>query len=275
MSIENHYSDQLQTPLILERLQEAYPDGPTPFQLAPIDQLHIGGIKASQKLLQRLEDLQPRRILEIGSGMGGLMRLTSDTLDAEIVGIDITHGFNHLNHQLSRVVNQPEAAILTTDAQHLPFADNSFDCILFQHSLLNIPDTQQCLAECQRVLTDNGSLLMHEVFSGNHPERMLYPVPWARDPQHSHLISIEAFEALIQESDFTIQSQQNWSDEALAWRKRQAEKESAQSVNDKKPAPISPALLLGKDFKDMGPNVMRNLSNDAVQVWEILLSSNL
>lgn len=273
MSIENHYSDQLQSTLILERLREAYPAGPTPFQLAPIDQLHIGGIKASQKLLQRLEALQPRRILEIGSGLGGMMRLTTNSLDAEIVGIDITHGFNHLNQQLSLLANQTDTAVLTADAQQLPFADDRFDCIVFQHSLLNIPDTQQCLAECRRVLTDNGSIVMHEVFSGDHSELMQYPVPWARDKQHSHLISIEAFEALIQESDFSIQSQQNWSDEALAWRQRQTEKEADQSDSKKRAAPISPALLLGKDFKDMGPNVMRNLSQDAVQVWEVVLSS--
>lgn len=270
MSIENHYTDQLQTPKILERLQEAYPDGPTPFQLAPIDQLHIGGIKASQKLSETLQTHQPQRILEIGSGLGGLMRLACATLNAEIVGIDITHGFNHLNKQLSQLTAQPSADILTADARHLPFADNSFDCIVFQHSLLNIPDTRQCLTECRRVLSGNGKILLHEVFSGSHPERMQYPVPWARDPQHSHLISLGEFKASIADTGFSISSQQNWSDAALAWRKRQAEKESA---HDQQPAPISPALLLGKDFKAMGPNVMRNLSNDAVQVWEVVLFS--
>ncbi|WP_432474181.1 methyltransferase domain-containing protein [Amphritea sp. HPY] len=267
MTIHRHYSDNLQQDQLLQQIRERYPDGADAYQLAPVDQLHIGGIKASQKLLQRLEQLKPKRILEIGSGLGGLMRLIRTSFDCDIIGIDITHDFNTLNRSLSGLSEkQSGTTTLTCDAQHLPFADDSFDCIIFQHSLLNIPDTEKCLQECSRVLGQNGSLLLHEVLQGSNHQAMLYPVPWARNADHSHLITAEQLQALLQHNGFAIDSTSNWTEEALQWRQRQAAKES----NSQPVTTLSPAHILGSDFKKMAPNVMANLSSEAVQVWEVV-----
>ena len=268
MDLEQHYSDHLDTDSLLKQIKTRYPDGPNAYQLAPVDQLHIGGIKSSEKLLKRLEQINPTRILEIGSGLGGLMRLISDNFKhTELIGIDITHRFNLFNNALTSLnpTNKPVQTI-TCDAQQMPFADNRFDCIIFQHSLLNIPDTKACLAECHRVLSSGGTLLLHEVLEGSNPEQMRYPVPWARQQKHSHLIPLSALEQRLSASGFFLYSNTNWSEEALQWRQRQASKEkTAQPVDT-----ISPALVLGQEFKKMGPNVMANLNAGAVEVRELI-----
>lgn len=270
MDIDQHYSHHMDETVLLNQLREQYPEGPTLYQLAPIDQLHIGGIKASEKLLQQLQPLQPRRILEIGSGAGGLMRMINSQLNAEVVGIDITHRFNRLNHALTTLTNTIASPVITCDAQQLPFADNCFDCIILQHSLLNIPDTERCLQECLRVLDSEGSLMLHEVLQGTDCERMIYPVPWARTAEQSHLISFEALSALLQQNGFQLRSAENWSEEALQWRQRQADKEKLNAADKARKAPlISPIQILGEDFKKMAPNVIANLSKDAVQVWQL------
>ncbi len=270
MDIDQHYSHHMDETALLKQLRLQYPDGPTLYQLAPIDQLHIGGIKASEKLLQQLQQLQPRRILEIGSGAGGLMRMINSQLNAEVVGIDITHRFNTLNHALTALTDTKASAVITADAQQLPFADNCFDCIILQHSLLNIPDTEHCLQECLRILNSEGSLLLHEVLQGPDCDRMIYPVPWARTAEQSHLISIEALCALLQQSGFQLRGAENWSEEALQWRQRQAEKEQQSATDKARKTPVlSPIQILGEDFKKMAPNVIVNLSADAVQVWQL------
>lgn len=273
MGIDHHYSDHMDEETLLSQLHERYPEGPTIYQLAPIDQLHIGGIKASEKLLLQLEKLQPKRILEIGSGTGGLMRLISnrfntETSSIEITGVDITHRFNALNRSITELFRKGSPVeIVTCDAQQLPFADNSFDCIIFQHSLLNIPDTEGCLRECRRIMDTNSTLLLHEVIQGPNPEQMRYPVPWARTADQSHLLTLTELTELLQVSGFTLDNTDHWSEEALAWRKRQASKENNTHTN--KAPPISPTQILGDDFNKMAPNLIANLSSGSIEVWQL------
>ena len=269
-TVNDHYQQKLDTDRIIAKLQSAYPEGPDRFQLAPVDQLHIGGIKASLKLVKRIEALEANSILDIGSGLGGLMRLIEQDLKRPITGLDITHGLNQINQQLSSLTpSNTRPQVVTGDAHNLPFEAGQFDLIVFQHSLLNMPDAAQVLRECKRVLTDNGQLLMHEVLQGENHSEMRYPVPWARSAEDSHLRTESELRAMLDDSGFKIEMFNDWSEEALAWRKRQAEKET-QSSGASTPPPVSPALILGLEFVQMGPNVMRNLSSHAARVVEVI-----
>lgn len=270
-SISDHYQQKLDTDKIITRLQSAYPDGPTVFQLAPVDQLHIGGIKASQLLLSQIESTGATKILDIGSGLGGLMRLINTELKTDVIGLDITHQLNSINHQLSALSEQfSTPSVITGDAHNLPFPDHSFDLIVMQHSLLNMPDKVKVLNECYRVLQSGGKLLLHEVLRGDNNAAMQYPVPWAREPENSCLITEES---LIQELDtagFKVAQFNDWSADALNWRKRQVEKES--QLKETAQPVVSPAQILGKEFMQMGKNVMVNLKSDAARVVEVLAS---
>lgn len=267
-SIDQHYESHLQADRIIEQLQAAYPDGPTVFQLAPVDQLHIGGIKASLKLIEQIQRLGAKRILDVGSGLGGLQRLIQQQTTAEVIGVDLSHGLNAINCRLSGL-NDQRSAVVTADAQRLPFAAQQFDLIIFQHSLLNIPDCAKTLRECKRRLTNNGHLLLHEVILGDHPEQMQYPVPWARKPEHSHLVSSKQLQQHLTTAGFKLLSLNNWSEEALAWRQRQSQKERYKVTET---VVVSPTLILGPEFREMGKNVIQNLKTEAAQVVEILAS---
>ncbi|MBV0934653.1 class I SAM-dependent methyltransferase [Marinobacterium weihaiense] len=267
MTINQHYNQQLETDAVLARVRQQYPQGASLYQLAPLDQLHIGGIKASERLLRHLDPERHRQVLDIGSGAGGLMRQAA-LAGINMIGLDITHDLNRLNQGLNGCLEQPVTTpVLTSDAHHLPFADNSIDLILFQHSLLNMPDDVQVLQECRRVLKRDGQLLLHEVVEGEHPGAMRFPVPWADDAKHSHLLSQSALAARLQAAGFGAIEMDDWSNEALTWRRRQLEKEQADSSA---PAPLSPALILGNRFKAMGQNVAINLEKGAIRVLECL-----
>jgi SAM-dependent methyltransferase len=100
------------------------------------------------------------RVLDVGTGEGQVARLAT-RLGAELVaGVDPTRA------QLRVAAERAGGPIyLRADAQHLPFADATFDatvaCLVFEH----LPDHRPPIAEIARVLAPNGRF----VFLLNHP----------------------------------------------------------------------------------------------------------
>ncbi|XKH59040.1 class I SAM-dependent methyltransferase [Halomonas sediminis] len=275
MSLVNHYQQYLSVEDVLDRVAEHYPAGASYYQLAPLDQLHIGGLKASQRLLNLLNTDTHPRVLDVGAGVGGLMRQAAQQ-GFTLVGLDITHAFNRLNQGLSRQLGlEHQLHAITGNAMALPFISSSFDAVLFQHSFLNMPDTTKVLAECRRVLRPGGVVVMHEVVSGPNVVSLRYPVPWASDPQHSCLMPTAMLLEKMRKAGFHLDHVEDWSADALAWRQRQREKETLSTQHDSqtKPAPaLSPQLIFGQRFMEMGKNLVKNLADEAIQVVEIKAS---
>ncbi|MCZ0926737.1 class I SAM-dependent methyltransferase [Halomonas janggokensis] len=258
-----HYHQALRDREVLEQIRAHYPDGPTLPQLAPLDQLHIGGMAASARLLNLIDPVAPTRVLDIGAGLGGLMRQGA-ALGYHMVGLDITHRFNVLNQSLSALAGSPPLVSITADACSLPFESGCFNAVVFQHSLLNMPDAARVMDECHRVLSANGQLVMHEVISGPNVEDLVYPVPWADSPAHSHLLTQDALVHLLESKGFHIQHLDDWSDTALEWRQRQRHKEQIPRT-----AVLSPAWVFGDRFTQMGKQLVENLVNGAIKLVEI------
>ena len=268
MTLADHYQQHLHVDRVLGQVAGHYPDGPTLFQLAPLDQLHIGGIKASARLISLLDPGTHPRVLDIGAGVGGLMRQAADA-GFEMLGLDITHDFNRLNQGLSKLAGlQHHTHCITADALNLPLPDASMDAVLFQHSFLNMPDSKRVLLECRRVLREDGKLVMHEVVLGPNADAMRYPVPWASDAQHSHLDAAEDLVDQFHQAGFRMDHFVDWSHDALAWRQRQREKEAQQE----RQVALSPQLVFGERFLTMGQNLISNLSHQAIKVIEVRAS---
>ncbi|WP_386083321.1 class I SAM-dependent methyltransferase [Vreelandella sp. F11] len=267
--LADHYQRALRADEVLAQIDAHYPDGPTLHQLAPLDQLHIGGVAASARLLERLDPTTHVNVLDVGAGLGGLMRQGA-ALGFQMTGLDITHGFSVLNRALCSRVNQPDApplAWVTGDAGALPFADNSFDAVLFQHSLLNMPDATRVIAQSRRVLRPGGQLVMHEVVSGPNVAHLRYPVPWAGASEHSHLLTLAELTQLLENGGFQLEHVDDWSEMALAWRQRQRQKEQTP-----RQAVLSPQWVFGERFLTMGKNLVDNLAQGAIKVVEIQAS---
>lgn len=280
--VSDHYSEQLNPAELLCRIHDSFPQGALPHQLAGIDQLHIGGIQASKKLLTHLPDSPEStfRILEIGAGLGGLQRLYTSQLakhsPVNYITLDITSEFSQLNHALNQLCKVKQSNVITGDGQKLPVSDNQFDAIILQHSLLNMPDQQQCLKDCHRALKPGGKLILHEVLRGSLQQDITYPVPWAGDEANSHLLSQAALLTQLSNAGLTVTSEQNWSAEALEWRQQQSRKEAQPPVPEQsptKPNPLhklSPREIFGTRFMKMATNLLANLQSGAIEVHEII-----
>ncbi|WP_435361517.1 class I SAM-dependent methyltransferase [Haloarchaeobius sp. DFWS5] len=92
-------------------------------------------------------DLNSRdRILDVGCGTGKLTAVLADETDGEVVGCDAdTRLLAHANEV---------GPVVAGDATRLPFPDDSFDLVVCQALLINLPDPAAAVREFRRVASD-------------------------------------------------------------------------------------------------------------------------
>jgi ubiquinone/menaquinone biosynthesis C-methylase UbiE len=109
--------------------------------------------------LAELELPAAARALEVGCGTGAVARvLAAMPAVREVIGIDPSPIFVEKARELGR--NLPRLTFQTADGRALPFADASFDLVVFHTTLCHIPDPEQALREARRVLRADGWLAL-------------------------------------------------------------------------------------------------------------------
>lgn len=114
--------------------------------------------QAVRTCLQHLN--QTSKILDCGIGTGAFSLALLDTVDqpAHVSGVDISYPM--LTH--SRQVLEKRCATLDLrrgDISRLPFADNSFDAVIFAHVLEHMANPVETLREMVRVLKPDAPLI--------------------------------------------------------------------------------------------------------------------
>jgi len=96
------------------------------------------------------------RVLDVACGTGVVTRLVANKIGSagQVVGLDLNAGML----ARARASRQTPAAIewRLGSATDMPFADETFDCVICQHGLQFIPDKAAAVFEMLRVLADRG-----------------------------------------------------------------------------------------------------------------------
>ncbi|MDT8894667.1 methyltransferase domain-containing protein [Halomonas sp. I1] len=257
---------------LVGRLRRAFvasgrnPDRLSLDDIAGIDQLHLGGRRASRSLA-RLGALSPGdRVLDVGCGTGGASRLLAEEHGVEVVGIDITAAFIEVAGWLSRATGlSSRTRFSCADAARTPLPDACAEVIWCQHALMNMPDVEAVLAEWRRLLAPGGRVLLHEVVAGDNPAALTLPVPWARERATSHLQTRRCLEQRLETAGFQPVDVTDVTAEALAWRRKHGRQASGHQSSAALPGP---ADLFGDIFSEMGRNLLDNLADDRVRIIE-------
>jgi demethylmenaquinone methyltransferase / 2-methoxy-6-polyprenyl-1,4-benzoquinol methylase len=119
--------------------------------------VELAGIRAGHK------------ILDLASGTGDLAHRFAGLVgpDGHVVMSDINNAM--LSNGRDRMLNDGHAGnveYVQVNAETIPFADNSFDCVTIAFGLRNVTDKQKALNEMQRVLKPGGRALVLEF---SHP----------------------------------------------------------------------------------------------------------
>ncbi|KAH7423202.1 hypothetical protein KP509_12G043800 [Ceratopteris richardii] len=104
---------------------------------------------------------RPKKIIDVGCGIGGSSRHLARKYGAEVVGITLSP------HQAQRATSITSAAGLSSkvrfqvaDALNQPFPDNHFDFIWSMESGEHMPDKEKFMAELVRVTKPGGRILI-------------------------------------------------------------------------------------------------------------------
>ena len=110
-----------------------------------------------------LRDAHPRRILDVATGTADFAIASLRIKPEEVVGVDIAEQMLAIGRTKLRKLGLEGIVRLNTgDAEHLEFADNSFDAAIVAFGARNFEDLSRGLREMQRVLRPGGRIVVLE-----------------------------------------------------------------------------------------------------------------
>lgn len=136
------------------------------------------------RLWRRL-GVRPRRVLDLGCGLGGKTHALWNQLGegAQVIALDLSPTHLRQADAYHHSVGVRGITKIAADAAQLPFAEGSFDLIVTADTLEHLPRPEQALAEMRRCLSRGGHLLL--VFNpwgsprGSHMADLVH-LPWCQ-----------------------------------------------------------------------------------------------
>jgi sarcosine/dimethylglycine N-methyltransferase len=137
----------------------------------------------------------------------------------------------------------------------MPFPDGGFDFVISQHVQMNVADKTGLYREARRVLVPGGRLGVWDVTVGT-PGKLDYPLPWADQPELSHLAASDDLCAVIEGAGFEVV---HWND---------LTEEAAPFMEKFLAAPVGPLGLhtFVDKFAEKADNLTRGLSGGRLRV---------
>src|SRR5689334_18559581 len=219
-------------------------------QLAALDHFHTGGLAATSELARLAGVTADMSVLDVGSGVGGPARVLAAVHGCRVTGVDLSEPFVEAARYLTERTGQSErVSFETASALDLPFADGSFDAVLLQHVAMNIADRARLYREVRRVLKAGGRFATFDaVLIGTEPH---YPVPWARTPATSFLLTASATREAIELAGFRTLVFQDDTEAAKTW---------VTQLRASGPPPVlNLGVVMGPDIMELATNLGRNL----------------
>ena len=221
-----------------------------PAQLGALDQFHTRGLAATAELARLAGITADLLVLDVGSGIGGPARFLAATHGCPVTGVDLSEPFVEAARYLTGRTGQADrVSFQAANALDLPFDEGEFDVALLQHVAMNIVDRSRLYAEIRRVLKKGGRFATHDVVSNGYEPH--YPVPWARTPATSFLLTSMATREAIEPAGFQTRVWQDDSEAAKAW--------IAQLRASGPPPSLNLGVVMGPDFAQLSANLGRNL----------------
>ena len=180
-----------------------------PADLGLLEDFHTLGRIATSELVDLVDIAKVDEVLDAGSGIGGTARFVAERCQCHVSAIDLTEEYCEASRWLNRLVGlDDQISVRQGDVTQLPFADATFRVVFSQHVQMNVADKSGLYQEARRVLVDGGRLAMWDITSGglDDPD---YPLPWADQPELTHLATPDQLRAVVESAEFVIE---HWSD---------------------------------------------------------------
>lgn len=274
--VRDHYATASLTERVSAALARAgFAEGPVQWSdLAPIDEFHTGGLAATREVVAALDPGDGDRVLDVGSGLGGPARLLAAQRGCDVTGIDLTPEFVKVAQLLTeRTGLTDRVRFVSGDALDLPFEDGAFDAAITQHVAMNIADRARLYSEIHRVIRPGGRFALYDVVAGDG--QLTFPVPWARDPATSFLLTGDETRAAVAAAGFEEVAFADRTDTVV-----QGARFWARNVDPPRgAAPVAPPApppefdlrdVMGDDFPKLAANLRENLVQGRARVIQLV-----
>ena len=138
-------------------------------------------IDVIKRVKTEIDSIQPKRILEVGSGPGFLsMAMAIQFEDAKVFGVEPEKSGVDLANSLSKELTlERQVTFQCGQGEALPFDDNTFDLVICHTVIEHVGNVEKVISEISRVLSPNGRLHLEApnyVFP-YEPHLQIYTVP--------------------------------------------------------------------------------------------------
>jgi ubiquinone/menaquinone biosynthesis C-methylase UbiE len=234
--------------------------------LAPVDEFHIGGRRASEDFLDQLAFGTQTKVLDVGCGLGGPARFAANRYGSNVTGIDLTAEYVETGNILCKWVGLDERISLHQgSALAMPFTARSFDGAYMLHVGMNIEDKEKLAREVARVLRPGSVFGIYDVMRTG-PGDLAFPVPWASTADLSAVADSDRYKRALQNAGFIIIAERNRRDFALAFFADLRAKTAATGG----PPPLGLHVLMGKNTPEKVQNMIDNISRGRIAPVELI-----
>lgn len=196
------------------------PDHFLPADLQGADQLHIGGAAATSRIAQRAGISGASKVVDLGSGMGGVSRHLAHDFGATVHGVDLTPEFVALARSLTERTGLSEQVTFTQGSiLSLPFDNDSFNTAVMIHVGMNIKDKDTVFAEAARVLSPGSIFVVYDIMMMG-TEMAQFPLPWAQSAHTSFVQAPMVYSTALEQAGFEIDSESKALSEGIAFLER-------------------------------------------------------
>jgi ubiquinone/menaquinone biosynthesis C-methylase UbiE len=234
--------------------------------LAPVDEFHIGGRRASGEFIDQLGFNAETHVLDVGCGLGGAARFVANRYGSRVTGIDLTPEYVETGNALSSWVGlQDRVSLHQGSALAMPFPEETFHGAYMLHVGMNVENKEKLAAEVVRVLRPGALFGIYDVMRTG-PGEITFPVPWAITAELSALADLQRYRNALQKAGFNVIGERNRRDFALAFFADLRAKAAAAAG----PPPLGLHLLMGKNTPEKIQNMIDNISNGRIAPIELV-----
>jgi len=259
-AVAKHYGDADLLTRILAGLEASGIDRNAlrPEDLAPVDELHIGGRKATAHAVAKMSLNEKQHVLDVGCGVGGAMRYIAAEIGCRVTGIDLTPEYISTAKKLTELTGlENKATHEVASALNMPFENGTFDAAITIHVAMNIADRKALYTEVARVLKPNATFCIYDVMKKND-ENLIFPVPWAESEATSHLTTPEEMRALLDDAGFEIREVEDRTEIAVDFFRQAAASATAG------PPALGIHLVLGASAREKLKNTRDNIEKGRI-----------
>lgn len=234
--------------------------------LAPVDEFHVGGRRASEDFLSQLSLSPDHHVIDIGCGLGGAARFVASRFGCQLTGMDLTNEYIETGRVLSSWVGLDDRiALHQGSALSMPFGDGAFNAAYMLHVGMNIEDKAQLFSEAYRVLQPGSKFGVYDVMQTGKGD-LTYPMPWATTAATSAVSAPAQYRAALEAAGFAIVNERNRRDFALDFFDQLRAKTQAAGG----PPPLGLHILMGHNTPDKIQNMISNISAGRIAPVELI-----